>query len=166
MDEPLHLRVNRRDILVQGRIDRIDWDDGQTRFRVIDYKTGKRSAKAGDVLKGGEALQLPVYLYAAAEMLGIPPERGQTQYFFASSKGGFFRHTLEGVDLSSQRATFDEALDTIAEGIDEGYFVPRPEQQCRYCDYRTICDVQIKPIMERKAADPRSARYTAMKGLA
>lgn len=167
LDEPLTLTsASGRQIRVQGRIDRIDFDDARTRFKVIDYKTGKSRPAKTERLHGGESLQLPIYLYAAAEMLGLPPEAGHTEYFFASSAGNFSRHGFSGAAVEREMAPgFGQALDTIAEGADSGYFAPRPGGQCRYCDFRSVCDVAIDPIMKRKQDDPRRAAYAAMKEL-
>jgi ATP-dependent helicase/DNAse subunit B len=88
-DRPLVLDVPGRRLAVQGRIDRIDWDEARAKFRVIDYKTGKaRDAAAFD---RGRALQLPIYLHAAAQALGMEPAQGMAEYFYVSSRGDFKR---------------------------------------------------------------------------
>ena len=59
-----------------GRIDRITWDaDPPSRFRVIDYKTGKVRDEKPAQLQGGRMLQLPLYVRAGAQLLGVNPER-------------------------------------------------------------------------------------------
>lgn len=162
-DEPLLLTVDGRTLRLQGRIDRIDRNAAGTRFRVIDYKTGRPETKG--VFRGGTALQLPIYLLAAARMLEMGPQHGDAEYFFASSKGGFKRHTVAGDLLVAEQAQFDEILATIAGGIERGMHAPNPgkgRKNCDYCDYRTICDVRIERIMQRKDGDPRAAQYRRM----
>jgi RecB family exonuclease len=160
-DEPIELSIDGRPIRVQGRIDRIDWDGEGTRFRVIDYKTGKFRQRG--VLDGGKALQLPIYLLAAAELLNLPREAGESQYFHCTSGGGYRRHVIAGTALRDASDDFDRVLTTIADGVDGGYFAPNPEtERCRYCDYRTVCDKKIERIAGRKAGDARSKAFIAM----
>ena len=164
-DEPLELVVNRRTIRVQGRIDRIDWDEKRERFRVIDYKTGKARARQKDVFAQGTMLQLAVYLRAAAHLLDIDERDGEAQYFYATSAGEFKRHVLAGAHLSDLTQEFEQILDTIASGVDDGYFAPNPLENkfnCKWCDYADVCDVKIDRIMQRKAGDERGAAFIAL----
>ncbi len=161
-DEPLRLVAGARELLFQGRIDRVDWDDDRRIFRVVDYKTGQARDKAA--FDRGRALQLPIYLRAAAELLGIGHLRGEAQYFYVSSRGNFVRRTLTGPDLEDRADEFGQVLETIADGVDEGMFAPAPEPNtiCRWCDYRAVCDARIDTVMQRKRDDPRAAAYRAM----
>lgn len=164
-DDPLVLDAGGRTLRLQGRIDRVDWDEAHARFRVIDYKTGKTRPGKDDVLKRGEALQLPVYLHAAAQLTGIDASRGESQYFFVSSAGGFKRHVITGATLAERAADFQRVLSTIADGVDAGYFAPNPgdkQTNCRYCDYKDVCDARIGPIMDSKAGDSRGDAYRAL----
>jgi RecB family exonuclease len=166
-DEPLSLTIGGRTLQFLGRIDRIDWDAGRTRFRVMDYKTGKYSMKLADVLKGGSLLQLPLYVHAASRALGLSPSAGEAQYFYPTTRGAYRRHVLGAADLAGATQAFEQAITTIADGVDSGFFAPRPEDyQCRYCDFKTICDQRIGPIMERKAGDERGKAYRDMRELA
>jgi CRISPR/Cas system-associated exonuclease Cas4 (RecB family) len=160
-DEPLALEVAGAEMLVQGRVDRIDWDESQTRFRVIDYKTGKYSK--GGFLDRGEALQLPVYLHAAARALGLPTSAGEAQYFYATSRGDFKRRAVRGDEMDARRVDLDRVLSTISNGVDEGFFAPNPKlNHCQWCDYRQLCDASIVKIMERKEGDPRGDEYRSL----
>lgn len=160
---PLLLTADGREIRVQGRIDRIDWDEARTRFRVIDYKTGKSKPKMP--LGGGKALQLPIYLRAASQLLGIPAEHGEAQYFLVSSAGGFGRPGISGDDAAAGDDPLADVLTTIAGGVDTGFFAPNPgvdQQTCRYCDYRDVCDARIGAVMKRKSGDERATAFIAM----
>ena len=159
--EPLSVRAAGRALALQGRIDRIDWDDAHTAFRVIDYKTGTSHNKAA--FDGGRALQLPIYLRAAARALGMEPSQGAAEYFYVSGKGRFRRTSLAGDELAARQAEFEQVLGTIADGVDAGMFAPSPEKQrCSWCDYRDVCDARIERIMERKAGDQRAAAFRVM----
>ena len=54
------------DVLLQAKIDRIDVGEGV--FNVIDYKTGSSTIRIRDILEG-RALQLPIYLEIAKQLL-------------------------------------------------------------------------------------------------
>ena len=73
-----------------GRIDRVTWDhDPPTRFRVIDYKTGKVRDDKPAQLQGGRMLQLPLYVLAAAQLLGVDPDAGEAAYVYPTRRGEF-----------------------------------------------------------------------------
>lgn len=165
-EAPLLLRAGSRELAFQGRIDRIDWDEARSRFRVIDYKTGKARDKAP--FDRGRALQLPIYLRAAAELLGMSPEQGEAQYFYVTSRGNFRRRSVTGDELRDRAADFEQVLGTIADGIAGGMFAPNPgngKANCMWCDYQDVCDVRIDTIAQRKAGDARAAAYRALEDI-
>lgn len=66
--KPLQVPVDGANIIVGGTVDRVDLykdKDGVSYLRVVDYKTGKKEFKLGDVL-GGLNMQMLVYLAALA----------------------------------------------------------------------------------------------------
>jgi hypothetical protein len=64
------------DFAVSGKIDRIDTDPGfSARGLVQDYKTGVRAHSAAEIRRE-ERLQIPLYVLAARELLGIEPLGG------------------------------------------------------------------------------------------
>ena len=165
--EPLTIDARGRALTFQGRIDRVDWDAARSRFRVIDYKTG--SVREKSAFDKGRAMQLPIYLLAAAAALELPVGQGEAQYFYVSSKGRFKRKTVSGGDLVARGDELGQVLTTIAEGVDTGMFAPNPDKNkfnCTWCDYKDVCDARIDGIMERKQGDPRGAAYAAMGGIA
>ncbi|MGH3050510.1 MAG: PD-(D/E)XK nuclease family protein, partial [Gaiellaceae bacterium] len=52
-DQPIAIELNGGELLLSGRIDRINWDEARTRFRVVDYKTGKVRDEKSAQLQGG-----------------------------------------------------------------------------------------------------------------
>ncbi len=161
--EPLALLRDGREVRVQGRIDRVDWDEDRTAFRVVDYKTGKYDPKV--TLQGGRKLQLPLYTLAASRLLGIPVVQGAARYDFVSARGGFKRAGLAGADVEAETPALAQVLTTVARGVDGGFFAPNPgegAQDCRYCDYKDVCDARIEQVMKRKRDDPRGAAFMAM----
>lgn len=163
--EPVVIRAGDRALLLQGRIDRIDWDDARTRFRVIDYKTGKYKLGKAATFDKGRALQLPIYLHAVAAALGMDAAQGEAQYFYVSSAGGYTRKNITGAELMAARDTFEQILGTIAGGVDGGFFAPNPggkgRPNCAWCEVKDICDANIERIAARKEGDARGDAYRA-----
>jgi len=163
-EEPVPLKIREKTINLRGRIDRIDLTKDGKRARVRDYKSGKKIGKEND-FQGGRTLQLPLYLYAARQLLGrlhkgIEVESAE-YYFLKSGKPVGF----EGSELKAKEAELQEILETIAGGIEEGVFIPVPDDQnCkyRYCDFRTICGPWTQILFHRKSKDPRVKRYLEM----
>ena len=124
-EEPVPLKLGGQTIHLRGRIDRIDLTKDRKRARVRDYKTGKVSAKAND-FQGGTTLQLPLYLYAARQLLGrlhkgIEVESAEYYFLKWGKRVGF-----EGSELKAKEAKLQEILKTIAGGIEDGVFIAVP----------------------------------------
>ncbi|HUX08429.1 MAG TPA: PD-(D/E)XK nuclease family protein, partial [Acidobacteriota bacterium] len=80
-DEPLALSFDREKIALRGRFDRIDaLDDHAAGYKVIDYKRGSSITSFAPSLNG-HSLQMPIYILAAAHVLGAP---------LGDFKGGFY----------------------------------------------------------------------------
>ena len=113
---------------LRGRVDRVDvLPDG--RYEVIDYKTGERKT-AADLR---EDLQLALYRLAAREAWDV--EAGAGSYYYV----------LDG-DKVAVAASPDDAERVertalqVGEGIMSQDFEPRPSPTvCSWCDYRLIC---------------------------
>ncbi|MDQ3090082.1 MAG: exodeoxyribonuclease V subunit gamma [Actinomycetota bacterium] len=157
--DPLELDLNGSPLRFHGRIDRLQWLENGRDFRVVDYKTGKKRGKVKDVFAGGKALQLPIYLLAAADVLLARDERrGQAEYFYSTRKGGFARVAMTGDTLAEHREEFEQIMGGFADAIAHGSFPARPAKYtCMWCDFRSICPSvdDHKAQMDRKASDPR-----------
>jgi ATP-dependent helicase/DNAse subunit B len=164
--DPVVISAGGRELLLQGRIDRIDWDAERAHFRVIDYKTGNYSSKTA--FEHGTALQLPVYLRAAAQILGIEALRGEAQYFYVSTNGGYRRPGITGEQDAARTGEFVQILTTIGDGVDGGFFAPNPgktKTNCTFCDFKDVCDTGIDRIAARKLGDARGAAYRALEDI-
>ena len=163
-DEPLVLRVDGREIRIGGKVDRID-TGAEGAYRVTDYKSGSGSYLPKDgQLKGGRALQLPLYLLAGAMLLESDPGVGEAAYQVISRRGRLKRIAFTGADLDARRADFDLVLGRIVSGIADGDFHAAPsDDACRYCDFNGLCDVGRNRIYERKQADPRITSFGEMR---
>jgi len=160
-EDPIPLKLAEKTVNLRGRIDRIDLTKDGKRARVKDYKTGKVSAKPND-FQGGRTLQLPLYLYAARQLLGrihkyIEVESAE-YYFLKSGKPVGF----EGSELKAKEAKLQEIMKTIAGSIEDGVFIAVPDGQCRYCEFKIICGSWTQILFDRKAKDPRVKSYLEM----
>ncbi len=168
--EPFEITADGVTLKFRGLIDRLEWSgaagEADATFRVIDYKTGGvQKTHADGSLTGGRSLQLPIYMLAAAKQLGIPPKRGEAQYFFISTRGGFERVKFTGEDLEDRDDDFHRLLASFATGIANGDFHPVPgrnKKNCAWCDFDSICDAQRVQIFERKAEDPRATAFAGL----
>ena len=144
-------------IKVQGVIDRIDRvdRDGQTRFRVIDYKTGSNPSQ-GDV-KSGQASQLPLYAMAV-ERLVLPNEA--TEFldagYWSLSKEGFKPVKLDGWE--NFREAVVDFVEAMVGKLRGGVFpIASQESKCtQFCDFHKTC--RVKEVRQaRKTWDDRPA---------
>lgn len=145
-----------------GRIDRIDASDRGC-FRVIDYKTGSIKKYRDQDLADGRHLQLPVYLLAAANILGQPVEEGVACYRYVGSKSGKREARFSGERWSESEAEFVGIIETVVRGIEQGHFWAVPDSLCDYCDVKSLCPAIAKRVFESKSrADERCRGYLAM----
>lgn len=146
----------------RGKIDRVDVDHSENRFRVIDYKLGGKKPSGDDLYKG-LSLQLPLYMYAAKKLIQTQLKKdyqpaGSEIYSLKFAEDKFGR---QPVKLSRKKTTLDEdvelneelikicleAVDKYVTSIQEGKFhlsmlEDRESKVCQYCNFRAICRIQ------------------------
>lgn len=161
-DEPISIALDGRALRVAGRIDRIVWNEGRTRFRVVDYKTGRvRDEKSGRLL-GGRMLQLPLYVMAGAELLGMDAERGEAAYVYPTRRGGFASVEWTGDNLAQRHDELLGMLDAVVDGIARGDFMVAPwkaDSACRFCDFDAVCPRGRGAYVKRREGDERLQRF-------
>jgi RecB family exonuclease len=158
MSEPLTVELGEgRSLRVSGKIDRIDRrPDGSLVLR--DYKTGKAPRDQGAIYRGGQQLQIPFYVLAAAKMFpGQPVVEAFLDYVDGGRQVAFDPRAVTGEDF---RALLRGLVDSIAQGV----FVQEPSA-CDWCDYTAVCGPS--PLLERrralKADDPRLERVVRLR---
>jgi RecB family exonuclease len=165
-----------RTICFRGAIDRIDATPDRRRFVVIDYKTryvspSKPNRDEDPVFRGGEALQLPVYLVAARALLDAPAGAWSEARYrtMVLRTGDVSDDPLSGATLAARRSDLETILETIASGIESGLFpvYPKEGKNCERCDYTRVCGpaAAVTRLHARKAGDPRFAPFLAMKAI-
>lgn len=141
-DHPDAFTIDARGIplRVEGSVDRIDTDG--TRFRIVDYKSGKalRHEKLAAKIDRGVRLQLPLYAMAVAEFFGAA----------AKQVSGTIKPLILGkasfdFELEEKEAGLRATLDVFAAAIVRGAFPTFPNEKdsdfnsCKYCPARLAC---------------------------
>lgn len=152
---PLHLIDSiHEDLLLRGKIDRIDVDPSGKYALVIDYKTGASFQRQS--LEFGTALQLPLYLLAVQQHLKLKPVGGEIYQISSAKSGGFYlKEGLEGAGAeTSSRSVFnqkdfDQILERaarfsrkFAEGITRAEIPVRPRDCDDRCPYSSVCRIE------------------------
>jgi len=161
-----YLRVN--NVNVAGKIDRVDVDEKNKRYKIADYKLSGKKPTAQE-LALGISLQLPLYMYAAKELLneksGEGFEPASADIYSLKQGKDFGRNTIS----KAGRAEYDDAAEEkrkeLIEGnnrmienckekiqeyvkaMSEGRFnlsdlENREKEACMYCNYAPICRVK------------------------
>ncbi len=155
---PDYLRLKNdtgEDILIRGVIDRIDIDPETKAAIVIDYKSGAYKAdQLMDHLGKGIELQIPIYLLAAGELLGLRPVAGEIYPVMAPAKRkGIYDAAavaeiaevssrsaglLEGPDFRALLETIKAKIPEYVERLQSGDIAVR-SKACGECPYDHLC---------------------------
>ncbi len=117
------------DVVLKGRIDRIDEMDGGV--EIIDYKTG--TPKLMEKIDAQDKEQLYLYQIAAREILGLNPIKLTYHYLENNSQVSFIGDEDDLIDLK------EKILERV-EGIKKSNFTATPGFHCGYCDFADICE--------------------------
>jgi len=124
-------RIALGDVLLTGRIDRVDEGPGGT--VLVDYKTAEVDDDERADQRAKEDLQLSVYALAWREITGRAPDRVELRYVTAGTSGG-------AAMTESRIERTREKVAAVAAAIRAGEFTARPtEYACRRCPCRPIC---------------------------
>jgi len=161
-----------RQIRFRGWIDRVDADGSNA--TVIDYKSGRGSyfsKIADDPVDGGKHLQLPIYALAVKQWRPNA-DSIDAEFWFVMDDAGSAK---VGTSLEAAAPRFEQVVNEIVSGIEEGVFPAYPGQgsiptssggyapaNCAYCPYDRICPGGRAWAWERKSADPAVARFVGL----
>ena len=143
---PIHIT---KQILLQGKIDRIDISLDNSTFKIIDYKTGSSSISQKDV-ESGNKLQMPLYIKAAQYILEHQYNSIDTT---AVNPTYYSLQKFESKTAFNKKGDIEEKIQSILEKTDqeilkmkEGYFPVKPlnKASCTYCDFSSICRIYTK----------------------
>ncbi len=166
-----------RDLPVRGRLDRVDHDDREHRYRVIDYKYktgGAPSTEDNDPLRAairGQKLQLPLYVLLAADYANArgltPPTAVEAAWYFLAGRWkdgplvprGFPGHVMR--EASGERIR--DAVARLLRGIRSGEFFIMPGDYCKYCEVSEICRKDHFPSSTRAGRHPSADGLSRMR---
>ena len=152
------------EVKVRGKIDRVDINQPNKKFRVVDYKLSGKKPTLDD-LKRGISLQLPLYMYAAKKLI-----KAQFNYDADPSSAEIYSLKFNQksfgkiiIKPTTSRTQLDEnelealnqkiisecveAINNYVKLILEGKFNlsrlhDRENKVCRYCSFRAVCRIQ------------------------
>lgn len=118
-----------KDILIKGRIDRVDQVEGG--YEIIDYKTGHAKEK----LSWDDKRQLILYAIALEDCFDPPLKVKKLTYYYLTDD---CKVSFEPTDKDKEKLA-DEIIETMA-AIEKGDFSPTPDEwKCANCDFNEIC---------------------------
>ena len=127
--------VHLDDVIVAGRWDRVDVQDGQA--VIIDYKSSEVEEQASADRKARESLQLAVYALAWRMIHGRLPVRVELRFLETGVTGSAVVTEADGEKTV-------ERIREAARGVRALEFRAKPtEFSCRWCAYQTICPSAI-----------------------
>jgi ATP-dependent helicase/DNAse subunit B len=160
---PVKIRRNGREIVVRGRIDRIDVaaqtiGSASPRVRVIDYKAGSTAITKDDAISGRN-IQLPLYALAVqqAVMPGANVVAGQYLSISSGEPSGrlsFGSESRHGEEETNILDTVRDHIVNFVSGIECGDFSVKPNHQsvCKRCDHRSVCRIAEMPEAGKQPA--------------
>jgi len=146
-------------IRLRGKIDRIEISEGDKLFNIVDYKLGGKKPTFKE-LKNGISLQLPVYLYAASELLKKKYNKDFSPndmiiYSLKYSADKFGKDPVSIKNSRDKEITTPEQLINLTiehvkkyiQKISEGEFCLSPHGNreqivCGYCQFKSVCRIE------------------------
>ena len=131
------------EILLKGSVDRIDVDPSDRSAVVIDYKRSSRALSKK--LARGEEIQLPLYLLAARQLLGLEPAGMEHRVFRTGKRedAGLGPEALRDL-LVETEARIRGAVRRIRSGETDVR-----SRDCAYCEFDAVCRIEAKVGHER-----------------
>ena len=151
------------DVKIRGKIDRIDINESEKTYEIVDYKLGGKKPKR-DELDEGISLQLPLYMYAAKELINAQLNKDlypdDPKIYSLKYKEGQFGKFSVNIGLKKKNTNderreiidnlINECLNSVekfVKEISEGKFnlttlKDRENKVCRFCSFKPICRIQ------------------------
>lgn len=146
----LEIKKENENVLIRGRMDRVDTGESGREAVVIDYKSGRNSFSLEDVKKG-LSLQLPIYMIAIQEIFHLEPVAGEIFSLKDGRRRGMYSENAKDLiqDLREnsviRKEEFVKLLEKIhvfilnyVKEIRKGKISVEPNN-CRNCPYNCIC---------------------------
>jgi len=141
----LAIHIDEKEILLCGKIDRIDLAQDGTRARVIDYKKGSAYISDEDALSGRN-MQLPIYALATQRAIMPGINVVEAKYLSVSAAKANGKHYFDGRKKRGENppelaSTTEDNIVRIVDAIASGDFSVAPSNAdvCTSCDHKSIC---------------------------
>ena len=165
-EKPLECLCDGTPIHISGRLDRLDivLAGEEAVFNVLDYKTGGPIKFDLSTVLSGEAIQLPIYICAAEELL-LSDERfspWRAGYWYVRDRGFAASKAVKCSSMSDDRLVAEKGWETMREGLFEvigaivggirsGEFpVYSSNESCsKHCPFKTVCRISHVRSLEK-----------------
>ncbi len=126
-------RVGLGNVVLTGRMDRVDEAGNGTPTTLVDYKTAETDGDDKSRQREKNELQLMVYAIAYRELHGRLPDKVEVRYILSGA--------AESVPMTGSRLTNARVkIDQVAAAIRSGDFTAKPTVfACKRCRCRPIC---------------------------
>jgi len=164
------------DLTIRGRMDRIDYNAEEKRFRVVDYKLKlqkSRHAIDNDLLRSalrGQRLQPPFYGILgqkAAAAFGVDDAAVEVAFYYLAPAWRDGPLTVETMDSDvwdgPNGAALKETVAFLADSMRRGLFFIQPDDHCRFCGIAEACRRHHRPTLWRAERDATSQAHLALK---
>jgi putative RecB family exonuclease len=116
------------DILFTGKVDRLERiSEG---FRIVDYKTGKYTARFLDTL------QLHTYAWLMVRSGYLI----HSSAFLYLEEGNFVEEKVTDQIIEQTEQALREKIHALVTILESGSFPPKPSKLCGWCDYQDLCE--------------------------
>lgn len=164
-----NISINGGSVRVRGMIDRIEVNEDGSQFNTVDYKLGGKKP-GNDDLWTGLSLQLPLYMFAASNLLKVsfgqdflPADALIYSLKFKAERFGRLSVNLKGKKTFSELNDKEreelllqnqqlikiciESIANYAASIKDGRFhlsklKDRENRVCRFCNFHSVCRIQ------------------------
>jgi ATP-dependent helicase/nuclease subunit B len=161
-EDSIKVDIKTGNVKIRGKIDRIDINKEKGTYKVLDYKLSGKKPTADELLNG-ISLQLPLYLFAAKELIKAQLQKdfspaGMEIYSLKYKEGEFGRIPInvsaKKTGVENEENVLQELISICLESIEkyvnkirEGRFnlselKDRENKVCRFCSFKPICRVQ------------------------
>ncbi len=154
------------DVNLRGKIDRVDINEDRDAIKIVDYKLGGTKPSVSD-LQRGLSLQLPLYLFAAKELINAQQKKdlqpfGTEIYSLKYSSRDFGKKLVGSRNVKNKETdefyekrkneseqmieTCLESIKKYVSAISNGVFhlsdlEDREKKVCNYCNFKSICRI-------------------------
>ena len=150
-----------------GKIDRIDLSPDGKKALVVDYKLSKRAVSIEEKLAGGIELQLPVYILAVAQKLGVRVMGAELRVLKQGNNEGIYRESeKETLDLGSRKRKgiyadedFDKLLEETRAHITglvtrlRSADIRVDPKSCDHCSFNAVCRFETRQLAYTRATE-------------